>query len=266
MKKYSLFDTVIKRLLLSPAYTAYQLRLEREIREGPIPRCVGVIMDGNRRWARGEGRLPWEGHREGKAKVKEFLEWCTDTGIRNVVLYSFSAENFNRTPGEIDELMELFRQGFEELSNEPTIMEKSVRIRVIGNIHLLPPKVQEVIRVVEEKTKDNKSYDLAFAIAYGGREEILHACRSIAKDVQDGAIKVEDIDEDLFRKNLYASDIPDPDMVIRTSGEQRLSGFLPWQATYSELFFVDVHWPAFRKIDFLRLLRIYQQRERRTGT
>jgi tritrans,polycis-undecaprenyl-diphosphate synthase [geranylgeranyl-diphosphate specific] len=266
MMKNSFFDTLLKRLLLTPAYRAYQIRLEREIREGPIPRCIGVIMDGNRRWARGEGRLPWEGHREGKAKVKVFLEWCTDTGIRSVVLYSFSAENFSRRSGEVGELMRLFKQGFEELSNEPTIMEKGVRVRVIGNLGMLPAEVQEVIRIVEEKTRDNKNYDLAFAIAYGGREEILHACRSIARDVREGAVEIEDIDENLFRKNLYASDIPDPDMVIRTSGEQRLSGFLPWQATYSELFFVDVHWPAFRKIDFLRLLRIYQQRERRIGS
>jgi tritrans,polycis-undecaprenyl-diphosphate synthase [geranylgeranyl-diphosphate specific] len=259
-------DDIIKKLFLTPAYRAYQNRLEKEIRDGPIPACVGVIMDGNRRWARGTGRQFWEGHRQGKAKVKDFLEWCTDIGIKNVVLYSFSAENFKRKPHEVKELMHLFREGFEELSKEPTIMEKGVRIRVIGNKKTLPADVQKIISVVEEKTKNNTSYGLTFAIAYGGREEILHACRSIARDIREGTIQVEDIDEEIFRKNLYASDIPDPDMVIRTSGEQRLSGFLPWQATYSELFFVDVHWPAFRKVDFLRLLRSYQQRERRTGT
>jgi tritrans,polycis-undecaprenyl-diphosphate synthase [geranylgeranyl-diphosphate specific] len=259
-------DAYLKRIVLSPAYRAYQEYLEREVKTGPIPECVGVIMDGNRRWARGEGRLFWEGHREGKAKVKEFLEWCTDIGIRNVVLYSFSAENFKRASQEVTELMRLFKEGFEELSREPTIMERGVRIRVIGNLSTLPQEVQDVIKLVEKRTEGNRNYDLAFAIAYGGREEILHACRAIARDIQDGRIKVEDISEDVFRRHLYASDIPDPDMVIRTSGEQRLSGFLPWQATYSELFFVDVHWPAFRRIDFLRLIRSYQQRERRTGT
>jgi tritrans,polycis-undecaprenyl-diphosphate synthase [geranylgeranyl-diphosphate specific] len=259
-------DAYLKRIVLRPAYRAYQEYLEREVKAGPIPECVGVIMDGNRRWARGEGRLLWEGHKEGKARVKEFLEWCTDIGIRNVVLYSFSAENFKRTSQEVTEIMRLFQEGFEELSREPTIMERGVRIRVIGNLSTLPPEVQDVIKLVEKKTENNRNYDLAFAIAYGGREEILHACRAIARDIQDGRISIEDISEDVFRRHLYASDIPDPDMVIRTSGEQRLSGFLPWQATYSELFFVDVHWPAFRKIDFLRLIRSYQQRERRTGT
>lgn len=258
-------DMYLKELVLTPAYRAYQNRLESEIENGPIPKCVGIIMDGNRRWAKGKGRLLWEGHRKGKTKVKEFLEWCMDTGVKNVVLYSFSAENFRRNSLEVIELMRLFKEGFEELSKEPTIMEKGVRIRVIGNLQLLPADVQETIKLVEKKTRNNKNYELAFAIAYGGREEILHACRSIARNVRDGTIKIDDINEKLFSKNLYASDIPDPDMVIRTSGEQRLSGFLPWQATYSELFFVDVHWPAFRKIDFLRLIRSYQQRERRTG-
>ncbi len=256
----------LKRLVLTPLYQTYRIRLEREIAEGPVPQCVGIIMDGNRRWARGEGRLPWEGHREGKNKVKQLLEWCMDIGVRNVVLYSFSAENFSRKRHEVSELMRLFREGFQELSTEPIIKEKGVRIRVMGKVEMLPEEVQDVIRSIEEKTKNNKNYVLAFAIAYGGREEILHACRSLARNVKDGSISVDDINEETFRSNLYASDIPDPDMIIRTSGEKRMSGFLPWQATYSELFFVDVHWPALRKIDFLRLVRIYQQRERRTGS
>jgi tritrans,polycis-undecaprenyl-diphosphate synthase [geranylgeranyl-diphosphate specific] len=259
------YEELLKSLVLTPAYRAYQNYLERDIKNGPIPACVGVIMDGNRRWARRESRLLHDGHREGKAKVKEFLEWCTDIGVRNVVLYSFSAENFNRKPQEVRELMRLFREGFEELSKEPTIMERGVRIRVIGNLSLLPEDVQQIIRVVEDKTRENRNYELVFAIAYGGREEILHACRAIAREIEERKIRVEDINEDIFRRNLYTCDIPDPDMVIRTSGEQRLSGFLPWQATYSELFFVDVFWPAFRKIDFLRLVRSYQQRERRIG-
>jgi tritrans,polycis-undecaprenyl-diphosphate synthase [geranylgeranyl-diphosphate specific] len=264
--KNSPLKTFIKNILLIPAYRAYQIKLETDIKRGPIPRCIGVIMDGNRRWAMGEGRLPWEGHREGKAKVREFLEWCTEIGIRSVVLYSFSTENFKRKKEEVDELMNLFKQGFRELSSDPTIMEKGVRIKLIGKRELLPQDVLKEIQLVEEKTAKNKNYDLAFAIAYGGREEILHACRTIAESVREGKVEINRIDEELFRKHLYTSDIPDPDMIIRTSGEQRLSGFLPWQTTYSELFFVDVHWPAFRKIDFLRLIRSFQQRERRIGS
>ncbi|MBW2263781.1 MAG: di-trans,poly-cis-decaprenylcistransferase [Deltaproteobacteria bacterium] len=221
-------------------------------------------MDGNRRWASLHGEKPWFGHRFGKDKVREFLEWCKRFKIQGLVLYAFSAENFSRPRSEINEIMKLMKQGFDELATDPLISREGIRVRVIGRKKLLPEKVQQSIRTVEDISRDNDAYDLTFAIAYGGRDDIVDACRAIAAKVRSGKLEPSAIDEETVSNHLYAA-IDDPDLIIRTSGEQRLSNFLPWQSVYSELHFTSTFWPAFRYIDFLRALRAYQRRDRRIG-
>lgn len=238
--------------------------LEREVASHPCPRSIGIIMDGNRRWANLHGKKPWFGHRFGKEKVRELLDWCKRFRITGLVLYAFSAENFNRSRPEVDEIMKLMKQGFDELATDPLITREGIRVRVIGRKSLLPEPVQQSIRTVEDISSDNNAYDLTFAIAYGGRDEITDACRAIAQKIHDGAMAPSSITEETISSHLYA-EIQDPDLIIRTSGEQRLSNFLPWQSVYSELHFSNTLWPAFSYYDFLRALRAYQTRERRIG-
>lgn len=254
----------VKRRVYDPVEKVLIERLEREIDLHPRPRSIGIIMDGNRRWATQHGEKPWFGHRFGKEKVRELLEWSKRFEIRGMVLYAFSAENFSRPRSEIDEIMKLMRQGFDELASDPLVSREGIRVRVIGRKNLLPEDVQQSIRTVEDISRDNDAYDLTFAIAYGGRDEIVDACRSIASKVRSGMLEPSAIDEDTISNHLYAA-IDDPDLIIRTSGEQRLSNFLPWQSVYSELHFTSTLWPAFRYIDFLRSLRAYQRRDRRIG-
>jgi len=243
----------------------YEKILWRQIKDGKMPEHLAVILDGNRRFARQLGLDVWVGHRYGAEKVRDFLEWAWDAGIKIVTLYAFSTENFMRSKKEVDEIMKLAEEKFEEILREAKIHKYRVRIKAIGRIHLLPKRVQEAIRRAEEATKHYDKFLLNIAIGYGGRAEIVDAIKEIAKKVKSGEIDVEDIDEKLIEKHLYTSGIPDPSLIIRTSGEERLSGFLLWQSAYSELYFCDVFWPAMRKIDFWRALRTYQMRERRFG-
>jgi tritrans,polycis-undecaprenyl-diphosphate synthase [geranylgeranyl-diphosphate specific] len=224
----------------------------------------GIIMDGNRRWAHMHGKKPWFGHRFGKEKVRELLDWCKRFHISGLVLYAFSAENFNRSRTEVDEIMKLMKQGFEELATDPLISREGIRVRVIGRRSLLPEDVQQAIRTVEDLSRENDAYDLTFAIAYGGRDEIVDACRAIAQKARSGSLDPASIDEDTISSHMYAT-FQDPDLIIRTSGEQRLSNFLPWQSVYSELHFTPTLWPSFTYLDFLKALRAYQTRERRIG-
>ncbi len=251
--------------VLGPLDRIMEARLEREVLSQPRPRAIGIIMDGNRRWARFEGVEPWIGHRRGKDKVREILEWCKKLGIKGMVLYAFSAENFSRARGEVEEIMKLIKQGFDEIAADPTIAREGIRVRVIGRKHLLPEEVQQSIRTVEDMSRDNDRYDLTFAIAYGGRNEIVDACRDIAREALEGRLDPEAVDEDVVRSHMYASDIDDPDLIVRTSGEQRLSNFLPWQSVYAELHFTDVLWPNFSYLEFLRAVRAFQARDRRIG-
>jgi tritrans,polycis-undecaprenyl-diphosphate synthase [geranylgeranyl-diphosphate specific] len=261
-----IFDSIdrFRRRVSEPVEKVLIERLEREIHQHPCPRSIGIIMDGNRRWASLHGEKPWFGHRLGKEKVRDLLDWCKRFRIRGVVLYAFSVENFSRPRSEIDEIMKLMKQGFDELASDPLISREGIRVRVIGRKNLLPEEVQQSIRTVEDISRDNDAYDLTFAIAYGGRDEIIDACRSIAAKVRSGMLEPSAIDEETVSNHLYAA-IDDPDLIIRTSGEQRLSNFLPWQSVYSELHFTSTFWPAFRYIDFLRSLRAYQRRDRRIG-
>ncbi len=245
--------------------TLYEKVLWRQIKDGRMPEHLAVILDGNRRFARQMGLKILVGHRYGAEKVRDFLEMCWEAGIKIVTLYVFSIENFMRSRREVDSIMELAEEGFEKILKEARIHNYKVKVKAIGRINLLPERVQEAIRKVEEVTKDYDKYLLNIAIGYSGRAEIVDAIREIAEEVKSGKIDIENIDEMLIENHLYTSGVPDPDLIIRTSGEERLSGFLLWQSAYSELYFCDVFWPAMRKIDFWRALRTYQMRDRRFG-
>lgn len=257
--------TEITRLISEAAYQAYEKKLLREVLEGPIPHHVAIIMDGNRRFAQELGLHSADGHRRGKDKLEEVLEWCLDVDVRILTVYAFSQENLHRDDGEVKDLMALFAENFRRVGDDERVHKHGIRLKVLGQRALLPPEVQDAIAYAEERTKDYEAYRFNLAVAYGGRQEIVDAIRGLVRDAVAGKVAPEDIDERLFAKHLYTGDLPDPDLVLRTSGEERISNFLLWQLAYSELYFVDVFWPGFRKIDFLRALRSYQMRQRRFG-
>jgi tritrans,polycis-undecaprenyl-diphosphate synthase [geranylgeranyl-diphosphate specific] len=259
---------VIRELLEAlGVYTIYNRWLQETINREEKPNHIGVIMDGNRRWAKERDMNPWEGHWEGADKVEEFLDWCLELDVKIITLYSFSTENFTRDAEEVKELFKLFEAMLERVLKSDRIHKNQVRIRALGRIETLPNNLQELIYKVEDSTKRYDSYYLNIAIAYGGRAEIVDAVRSIAEKVRNGLLEPNLIDEKDIGSNLYTSHLPnpDPDIIIRTSGESRLSNFLVWQSAYSELFLVDVFWPGFRKIDLMRAIRGYQMRHRRFG-
>ena len=222
-------------------------------------------MDGNRRFARGRGLAQNLGHEEGSKRVEEFLRWCRRLDIKVVTLYGFSTENFNRPEGEVDYLMNLIMAKLKHFENDPEIKADRVKVKVIGRREDLSQAMNDQIDLVETLTADHDQFLLNIALSYGGRAEIIDAVKRIAGEVQSGDLSIEDISEQRFSDYLYTVGVPDPDLIIRTSGEERLSGFLLWQSAYSELYFTEVYWPAFRMIDFWRAIRIYQQRERRFG-
>jgi tritrans,polycis-undecaprenyl-diphosphate synthase [geranylgeranyl-diphosphate specific] len=249
-------------------YQIYGAWLRRQIDSETLPKHIGVILDGNRRWATAREMIPWHGHKKGAIKVREFLEWCLDLGIRTITLYAFSTENFNRPSNEVQELMTIYEENLGELLHSDVIHKNKVRVSVIGRTNLLPEKIQGLIHEMKTLTKDYTNFYLNIALAYSGRAEIVDAMKLIASKVADGVVVSSDIDEALIEKHLYTSYLPqpEPDLIIRTSGEARLSNFLIWQAAYSELFLVDVYWPEFREIDLKRAIRSFQNRHRRYGT
>ncbi len=222
-------------------------------------------MDGNRRFARQLGLNEEEGHIKGKDKLEEMLYWCIDLDIKILTVYAFSTENIERDSKQVEKLMELFEKNFRKAAEDQRVHKHKVQIKAIGALDRLPENVRDAIGYVEEKTKEYNDYHFNIAVAYGGREELLQAIQKVAKDVKDGELNIEDIDEKTVAGRLYTSDLPDPDLILRTSGEERISNFLIWQLAYSELYFTDVYWPGFRKIDFLRAIRSYQNRQRRWG-
>ena len=256
----------ISKIISDAAYQTYERRLLHQVKQGIIPRHVAVIMDGNRRFAKeiGLGNAV-EGHDRGRDKLEEVLEWCLEVGVRILTVYAFSTENLARPNQEIQHLMRLFAENFRKVGDDKRVHEHKIRVSVFGNRDLLPPDVREAIDYAEARTKDYDAYRFNLAVAYGGREEILKAIRDVVSDARSGKVTPEQIDEKFFSRRLYTADLPDPDLVLRTSGEERISNFLLWQLAYSELYFVEVYWPGFRKIDFLRALRSYQLRQRRFG-
>lgn len=229
----------------------------------PVPRHVAVIMDGNGRWARQRGLPRIRGHQEGANSVEAAVRSCRDLGIDYLTLYAFSVENWVRPRDEISGLMRLLKTFLKK--NEQVLHENRIRLRVIGRLGDLPPDLQDNLRKVVESTDNYKQGNLTVALSYGGRCEIAHAARRIAEDVIEGRLELDEIDEKSVQSRLYAPELPDPDLMIRTSGEQRISNFLLWQLSYAELYFTDTLWPDFRENEFRRAIRIYGQRRRRFG-
>lgn len=224
---------------------------------------LGIIMDGNRRWAKRRGLQFWEGHIAGKKVAQMLPQWCRELGIRELTLYTFSTQNFNRPRKEIKVLFNLLVQTVKEFLQDPDVHKYKIRIRAIGRIHLFPKYVQVAIARVMDATKDYDQYFLNLALGYGGREEITDAVRVIAEDVKRGQLNPEEISEETIQSRLYLTS--EPDLIIRTSGEQRTSDFLPWQASYAEWYFTPKLFPDFTKADLVAAVDEYVRRERRVG-
>jgi undecaprenyl diphosphate synthase len=237
--------------------------LPSDLDRSRLPRHVAVIMDGNGRWARNRGLPRIVGHRRGVDALKALLRCCDDWGIKALTAYAFSTENWGRPLEEVHFLMTLFERVLRRELQE--MMEENVRIQFVGNLEDLPPSLQAEIGRAMTATQNNSGIQFTVATNYGGRQEILQACRAIATQVQQGHIQAEEIDEALFSRHLYTSNVCDPDLLIRTSGEMRLSNFLLWQMAYAELYITDVLWPDFDRAEFHRALSAYQQRDRRFG-
>lgn len=237
----------------------YELKLFREIKKRPLPKHIAIIMDGNRRFARSKGLPEFMGHFFGSKKAERVLEWCREIGIKTLTIYAFSTENFKRKEEEKKNIFELVKKELKRLIKDKRTHKYRMRVKIVGRRELLPPDVLEVVKEVERVTENYDNYFLNVALAYGGRQEIVDAIRSILRDVKAGRIDVDEIDENLFSRYLYSDNgYENVDIVIRTGGELRLSNFLPWQTASSLTYFVDVYWPAFRKIDLLRAIRTWQ--------
>lgn len=237
--------------------------LPADLERDRLPRHVAVIMDGNGRWAKSRGMPRILGHRRGVDALKDILRCCNDWGIQALTAYAFSTENWGRPLEEVDFLMTLFERVLRQELRE--MMEENVRLRFAGNLQMLPATLQQEIERSVEETRSNQGIQFTVATNYGGRQEILQACRAIAHQIQQGLIQPDEIDESLFEQHLYTSGICDPDLLIRTSGEMRLSNFLLWQMAYSEIYVTDTLWPDFDRTEFHRALCAYQQRDRRFG-
>ena len=257
-------------LLLRFLYWLYERRLFDQLQRRPMPRHIGIILDGNRRHARKRGLSdPCEIYQRGAEKLDDILNWCADLRIPALTLWVFSTENLKRTQAEVSGILSAIEAKVAALAHDPFMHQKRVRIQAIGRLDLLPESVVTAIRAAETATAQYDLMTLTIAVGYGGREEIADAVRSFIKmQAREGASLsdvIERITPEAIACHLYAADLPDPDLIIRTSGEIRLSGFLLWQSVYSEFYFTDVLWPAFRKVDFLRAIRAYQARNRRFG-
>ncbi len=220
---------------------------------------LGIIIDGNRRWAKEKGLPSLEGHRQGYEKIKEVVRWCKNKRIKIVTLYAFSTENWNRAPVEVNFLMTLLNSGLKKEIKE--LDKEGVKLQIIGQKERLPSELQKTIKKAEEITKNNKEMVVNLAISYGGRAEIVKAVRKIVKE----GIPPEEVDESKIGDYLYTGGLPDPELIIRTSGEQRLSNFLIWQAAYSELYFTKKYWPDFTEKDLDQALKNYAHRQRKFG-
>jgi undecaprenyl diphosphate synthase len=237
--------------------------VEKIKKQGNLPRHIAIIMDGNGRWAK-KRRLPRiAGHREGVKSVREIVEICGELGIEVVTLYTFSTENWSRPAKEVSALMKLLLRTIQNEIDD--LMANNVRLKAIGGIDHLPDGARKGILNGIEKTRDNTGLILNLALNYGGREEILTAIRLLAEDVKNGIVKPDLIDKEHFQKYLFTVGLPDPDLLIRTSGELRISNFLLWQLAYTEIFVTEVLWPDFRKKELLEAIENYQSRERRFG-
>ena len=228
-----------------------------------LPKHIAVIMDGNRRWARARGLEVKQGHKEGAKTIEKIVRHAREIGVKYITAYAFSTENWKRTEDEIGALMKILRSYIEDYSKKADT--ENTKLVVLGDISRLPNDIQKSINECMERTKNNDGIILNVAVNYGGRAEIVHAFKNIAKDIKDGKIDIDDINEDLVSNNLYTKGQPDPDLLIRTSGELRTSNFLPWQLVYSEFVFVEKNWPDFTEEDLDLAIEEYQRRTRKFG-
>ncbi len=254
-----------KRGLRRVLYPAYEARVVRRLPADRLPKHVGVMLDGNRRWARAVGQDAAHGHRAGAANISPLLQWCEELGIELVTLWLLSTDNLNRPPEEISELLGIIEEAVADLA-----AEQRWRLHPVGALDLLPAQTARRLKEASERTRDIDGLVVNIAVGYGGRREIADAVRSLLHDHASRGTSIEELasilDVDHIAEHLYTKGQPDPDLVIRTSGEQRLGGFLLWQSTHSEFYFCEAYWPDFRRVDFIRAVRAYAERERRFGS
>lgn len=264
-----------RKLANSHAAWAVVSRLDRirahraldRIKQGPVPRHIGIIMDGNRRFAKELGLTDVAmGHVAGQERLENVLDWCLDLKIEVLTVYAFSTENFQRADPERELLMELFEHNFRKMAVDERVHKNGIRVRCIGHLDLLPPEVRQAASLVMKATETYSNYSFNVAVAYGGRQEIVDAVQQIAREAKAGTLEPDAVTVDDISKRLYTGDLPDPDFIIRTSGEERISNFLLWQMAYAELYFADVYWPELTRFEFLRAIEEYQHRKRRFGT
>ncbi len=253
-----------KRAVRRVLYPAYEARVARRLPSGRTPKHVGVMLDGNRRWAKAVGADTAHGHRAGAANIEPLLGWCEDIGVEVVTLWLLSTDNLNRPASELDDLLGIIGDAVETLAEE-----RRWRLHPVGALDLLPAPVAERLKEAAESTRDVDGLLVNIAVGYGGRREIADAVRSLLQEHAGKGTTLEELaeflDVDHIAEHLYTKGQPDPDLVIRTSGEQRLGGFLLWQSAQSEFYFCEAYWPDFRRVDFLRAVRAYAERERRFG-
>lgn len=239
------------------------MKLKEQINKSNLPNHIAIIMDGNGRWAKKRGFLRTIGHENGVKSLRTTITECGELGVNYLTLYAFSTENWNRPKYEVDKLMELLVKA---LAKEiPTFIENDIALNAIGNLELLPEKVRQNLMDAIDKTKENKRMTVTLALSYGSRAEIIHAIKEISIKVKNNIISEDNIDESIINEHLYTHNMPDVDLLIRTSGEQRISNFLLWQIAYAELYFTEVLWPDFSEDELYRSILSYQNRERRFG-
>lgn len=263
--KLSIVNVVLK---MARAYSIYEWYVTNQLDREKMPKHIGIIIDGNRRWAQRGMLSKLETYRMGASRVEQVLTWCLDLGIQTVTLYVLSTENLSRSKEDLGALQTVLEERLEKLYHDPRIHQKQIRVKAIGKLDLAGETIIKLVQKLEDVTSHYNRHYLNIAIAYGGRAEIVESIKSIAGKILMGEVSVDRINEQLVEQHLYTYHLPhpDPDMIIRTSGEVRLSGFLLWQSAYSELVFVDSLWPDFRKVDLLRAIRMYQNRRRRYGS
>jgi len=233
------------------------------MQQSKVPKHIGIIMDGNRRFSKKLMLKPWMGHEWGAKKIRKLFDWCRELGIREATLYTFSVENFNRPKDEFDFLMKLFEAELGDLLKSDELEKNQIRINIIGRLWMFPKSLQEKMHAIMEKTRTYDQYTANFAMAYGGRAEVVDAARKISQQIKDGTLDVAQVNEETFSKNLYFAD--EPDLIIRTGGEKRTSNFLIFQGAYAEWVFLDKLWPEFEKEDLIAAVEEYSKRERRFG-
>ncbi len=239
------------------------MQIKPQINKQKLPKHIAIIMDGNGRWAKQKGKLRVFGHKNGVKAVRDTVEGCAELGVKVLTLYAFSSENWNRPKAEVDILMNLLVSSLKK--ELKMLQDNNIKLQAIGNLEKLPKKAKKELKEVIDLTKNNTHLVLNLAISYSSKEEIVNAFKKISKKIVNNELSIEEIDENIINNHLYTRNLPDVDLVIRTSGEKRISNFLLWQIAYAELYFTDLFWPDFRKTHLKDAIIDYQQRERRFG-